>query len=328
MKFKIAALALWIGGALMIASCTLDDLFATSSKDGDPGLDDKVVRGLKTALEVGIDSSSQVASRVDGYLAHKVIKILLPEEAAQALQVAAQVGQWVEPISSELQAMQTIVSVTPGTDKSSFASNLTRSSSIIDEINSLGTLSDSLVKYMNRAAEYAAPRSGPIFKDAIFSMTIADGLSLLNSSDSTAATLYLQDRTFSPLITAYTPIVDSTLALVPLTKYWGDFRSAYNTVLADYKSLVDFQAAWNANLVVQNIPALQVDALAKIDNQPIKTESLGAWTTEKALTGLFYLVGGEERKIRRDPWTYITGLASDIADLLGEVFGEIMKMEK
>jgi hypothetical protein len=323
---RAAAAAVTMGGALLLSSCTVDDLFTTSGAVTG-STEDKVVMGLKTALEVGIDSSAAAASRIDGYLARKAIKILLPPEAGQALEAAGQVGALVKPFAAELSAMQSLVDFSTGTDKSSFTTNLGRSNSLLSEVAALDGIGDSVIKYMNRAAEYAAPRSGPIFRNAITGMTISDGLSLLNGSDSTAATLYLQEKTYSPLVTAYAPLVDSTLDLVPLTRYWGDFRSAYNEVLSDYNSLLAFQEAWNGNVIVANVSALQIDGLKKVSYKPIATESLGAWTTQKALDGLFYLVGEEEKKVRRDPWSYVENLASELADLLGEVFGRIMKME-
>lgn len=326
------AIPVLMGGALLLAACNLDDVIGASSH-GTPGmtLDEKVVLGLKTALQVGIDSGAASASKVNGYLAHKVIKILLPSEAEQALQAAEDLSVLVKPFSSQLQGMQTLVSLTiglSGSDKSSFTSNLNASNTLLANIAGLGGISDSVVKYMNRAAEYAAPRSGPIFKDAILDMSISDGLALLNSSDSTAATSFLKVKTFDPLLVAYVPIVDSTLALVPLTKYWGDFRTAYNAILADYNSMLAFQSRWNGNAVVASVSAMQINKLKPVSYKPIVTESLGAWTTDKALFGLFFLVGDEEKKIRRDPFGYIKGLTSDISDLLGEVFGEIMKMSK
>jgi hypothetical protein len=73
---------------------------------------------------------------------------------------------------------------------------------------------------------------------------------------------------------------------------------------------------------------LKVEKLKPVANKPIETQSLGEWTTTKALTGLFYLVGEEEKDIRRDPLGYVQGLVAGSADILKEVFGEIMKMEK
>jgi hypothetical protein len=279
-------------------------------------------------LAVGIDTSASLASRLDGYFANKAIKILLPPEADQALKAAAEVGAAIEPFAQELRDMQTLVDFTvglSGSERSSFAGNLNGAALLLTEAKGLRTVGDSVIKYMNRAAEKAAPRSVPVFKGAITSLTISDGLELLNSPDSVAATAYLVSRTFSPLTTAYAPLVDSTLALVPLTRYWGDFRDTYNAILAEYAELQGFQRDWNANAVVAALPALQVDKLKPLAYQPIKTESLGAWTTEKALTGLFFLVGGQETAIRRDPFAYAQHLASDVADVLKEVFGEIMK---
>ncbi len=311
---------------MVLASCNVDDLFTTGGIGGTTR--DKVAQGLRTALEVGIDSGASAASRVNGYLAHKVIKILLPEDAKQALAAAEAVSIYVKPFREELAAVQALANLTPGTDKNAFTANLSRSGNLLNEIAGLESLGDSLIKYMNRGAERAAPRSVPIFKEAIAGLSLNDALSLLNSADSTAATGYLETSTSSPLTAAYTPLVDSTLALLPLTQYWGNFRTAYNTILSEYQGLLAFQSSWNSNAVVSAVPALKVDILEPVAYEPLETESLGAWTTGKALQGLFWLVGEEEKEIRRDPFAYVQNLASDLADILGEVFGEIMDMEK
>jgi len=318
----------FLASSLFLNACSLEQLIETTSDRGVLSTDDKVVLGLRTALKVGIDSSANAAARVNGYLTHRVIKILLPEEAKQALDAAEKVGAYVKPFASELEDMQTLVNFTTGLDKNAFTSNLSASSSLLSNISGLESIGDSVVKYMNRAAEYAAPRSVPIFKDAITAMTLTDGLSLLNSADSTAATAYLNGKTFDPLVTSYTPIVDSTLALVPLTRYWGDFKDAYNGILSQYNKLLAFQANWNGNAVVANVSALRISVLKPVDYRPIQTQSLGEWTTDKALTGLFYLVGEEEKDIRRDPFGYVKNLVGSVADILSEVFGEIMRMDK
>jgi hypothetical protein len=310
-----------------LTACPLEEIFEQGGGGGS-SLENKVVSGLKTALEVGIDTSASLASRVDGYWKHAILKIVLPDEAEQALEVAAELSSYVKPFSAELKAMQTLVNLTSGLAKNDFTNSLSSSSSLIEDLDALETVGDSLVKYMNRAAEYAAPRSVPIFKKAILNLGIDDGLSILNSNDSTAATGYLKGQTFSPLISAYTPIVDSTLTLVPLTEYWSDFRRLYNQALTQYDALYEFQESWNGNSIVANASLLQVDALKSRSYDPIETESLGEWTTDKALVGLFFLVGEEEREIRRDPFAYVAELAGTIGDILEEVFGEIMKMEE
>lgn len=324
---RTIGLALAAGGALALASCDLEEF--VEGRSGPPGssVEEKVALGLRKALEVGIDSGASAASRLNGYLANATIRILLPEEAEEALEAAGKAAALVKPFSAELEAVRTLALVTPGVSSSSLASNLGRSSSLLDDIDGLENLGDTLVKYMNRAAEYAAPRSVPIFKKAITGLTIDDALALLNSADSTAATDYLGGKTYDPLVHAYSPVVDSTLALVRLTRYWGDFRTLYNSVLSDYAALAAFQASWNANAVVSSVPALRLNVLPAIDNRPIETESLGAYTTGKALDGLFHLVGEEEKSIRRDPLGYARNLAGEASGILREVFGEIMDME-
>jgi Protein of unknown function (DUF4197) len=322
-----------IVSSLLVSSCNMDDYLGGTLQGSSLSIDEKVVLGLRTALNVGIDSSSAIASKVNGYLTHKVIKILLPPEAERALQAADSLATLAKPFLDQLKspALQGLVAVmfpVSTTEKNSLSSNIAASNALLLDIASLSGISDSVVKYMNRAAENSATRSSPIFKEAILGMSITDGLTLLNSSDSTAATTYLNGKTFSPLVTAYTPIVDSTLALLPLTQYWGTFRTTYNSILANYNKLLTFQSDWNKITLVASAPALQVNKLQAVNYQPVVTESLGAWTTDKALTGLFYLVGGEEKKIRRDPLTYIQGLATGIGEILKEVFGEIMEMPK
>src|SRR6056297_1498623 len=73
-----------------IYSCEeLEDMFVEDST----GLSEKeVVQGLKTALQVGADTSVAVTSQVDGYYKDEVIKILLPEEAQVIQQYAEDLG--------------------------------------------------------------------------------------------------------------------------------------------------------------------------------------------------------------------------------------------
>src|SRR3954463_14069502 len=68
-------LAAALAFALSLSSCDLNSVLSGTASN--TSTEDKVVLGLKTALQVGIDSSSAHASKVGGYFAHKVIKILL-----------------------------------------------------------------------------------------------------------------------------------------------------------------------------------------------------------------------------------------------------------
>jgi Protein of unknown function (DUF4197) len=140
-----------------------------------------------------------------------------------------------------------------------------------------GSVVDKAVLSMNRAAEDAAKYVGNIFLNAIKQMTIQDAFGILREGNF-AATGYLKQKTTPVLITAFTPIVSKSLDNTNATKYWKDVFSAYN----------------------------------RFSNNPVNTD-LTAYVTQKALDGLFYHIGLEEQKIRKDP-------AARITDILKKVF--------
>jgi len=141
---------------------------------------------------------------------------------------------------------------------------------------------DEFVKSMNRAAETAAKESAPIFLDALKQMTITDGLNILKGKDD-AATQYLRSKTYQPLKQKFTPVVNTALAKTGVNKLWTPIFETYNKV-----------------------PFVQ-----KVN------PDLNAYVTEKALDGLFKLVGEEEKKIRKDP----AGWGSN---LINKVFGSVL----
>lgn len=136
-------------------------------------------------------------------------------------------------------------------------------------------------KTLNTAAERAAKEAVPVFVDAITSMTIQDGFTILRGGEN-AATNYLRDKTSSSLRARFTPIVEKATAEVALTGYWRPVANAYNT----------------ATLITGG-KAVEPD--------------LNAYVTTKAMDGLFLLIAQEEKKIRQDPLARTT-------DLLRRVF--------
>lgn len=142
----------------------------------------------------------------------------------------------------------------------------------------LGSLVDKAILSMNRAAEDAAKSATPIFVDAIKSMTISDAMGILKGGDY-AATNYFKEKTTLPLTNAFRPVIEKALTKVDATKYWNDVFSAYNKFAAN----------------------------------PVNTD-LTAYVTGKALDGIFYEVGQEELKIRKDP-------AARVTEILKKVFG-------
>ena len=83
---------------------------------------------------------------------------------------------------------------------------------------------------LNRAAEEATKTALPIFKDAILSMSIQDGFSILKGGNG-AATKFLRDNTSAQLIEAFKPKVDEAIAKVKLTNYWNPIITKYNTAM-------------------------------------------------------------------------------------------------
>ena len=142
-----------------------------------------------------------------------------------------------------------------------------------------GKLVDDAIVAMNRAAESATADVKDIFFDAIKNMTINDGMKILKG-DSIEATRYLKSSTTPQLTQKIRPIVEIALKKVNATKYWSDLFNEYNRF-----------------------------AVKKIN------PNLTGFVTEKTIEGLFFSIGEEEQKIRKDP-------AAQVTELLKKVFGK------
>jgi hypothetical protein len=138
---------------------------------------------------------------------------------------------------------------------------------------------DEFVLGMNRAAEKAAPQAKSIFTGAILRMSIDDAREILSGGSDTAATEYFRDSTSDELTAAFTPIVQQSMDQVGVSRQ-------YRELLGKYK----------------NIPFARSPKL-DIDN----------YVVSKSLDGLFYMVGEEEKKIRKNP-------AARVTDVLQQVF--------
>ena len=135
---------------------------------------------------------------------------------------------------------------------------------------------------LNRAAEEASTRALPIFKNAIFSITINDAMGILRGADN-AATMYLKSKTEAGLRSEFTPVVKAAINKVEVTRYWNPIASTYNKVAA-------------------------------LTGGPIVNPNLEEYITRKGLDGLFFLIASEEKKIRDDP-------AARVTAILRKVFG-------
>ena len=190
---------------LFLTSCSTSSVLMQSIL-GEEGLtEDEVVRGLKTALNIGTDKAVNLVSKPDGYLGDMAIKILIPPEFNQALDKLRNA---------------------PGGEQ------LYRST--------ISPIVDDLVIALNRSASDAAREAAPIFKNAITGMSIQDGWAILkgdyrNSGD-ISATIYFKDKTQQDLQNLFQPKINASLdkPLVGNTtanRLWDSSIKAYNAIL-------------------------------------------------------------------------------------------------
>lgn len=143
----------------------------------------------------------------------------------------------------------------------------------------MGPQLDELEIGMNRAAEQATPQAKQIFLNALMRMSIDDARHILSGGD-TAATEYFREKSSEDLAAAFTPIVHRSLENVGVVKQY--------------------------NQVMQN--SLAAPLLQR------QNFNLDQYVVTKTLDGLFYTLGQEEKRIRKNP-------AAQTTNLLKEVFG-------
>ena len=142
----------------------------------------------------------------------------------------------------------------------------------------MGAKVDDLEVGMNRAAEKATPKAKAIFLASLEKMSFDDARKIL-SGDDTAATEYFKRTSTADLTGAFSPIVHESMQNVGVMQQY--------------------------NRMLQSAPG--GSALAgKFD--------LDRYVVGKTLDGLFYMLGQEEHKIRKNP-------AAQTTNLLKEVFG-------
>jgi hypothetical protein len=138
---------------------------------------------------------------------------------------------------------------------------------------------DDLVVAMNRAAEAAVPQAKSLLISAVKGMSVTDARQVIAGGNDSVTQFFAQ-KTREPLQGRFLPIVQKSTAKVDLaSKYNGLVEKASRTGLVKKES-------------------------ANIEQH----------VTNKALDGLYWMIGEEERKIRQDP--VATGSA-----ILKKVFG-------
>ena len=271
----------------LIALTSCEDIL--SGEDGELSSND-IVLGLKTALNVGTDSSTAMLSLKNGYYKDELVKILLPQEAQYVQEKINQIGgiQYFSSVSDE----------------------------ISDKL-------EELVEAINHSAEDAAADAKPIFSDAITGLSIKDGLAILNGQvpdkttksdaefDSLAATTYLKQQTYGALGNAYAPRINSALdkkiaGNASATSLWNEITGKWNGLMQNYQS---------SALAVAAIKAYESSSGKNLNLHEVDTD-LGEYTTKKALDGLFLKVGDQEKAIRKNPFQWAS-------DILRKVFGSV-----
>lgn len=129
-----------------------------------------------------------------------------------------------------------------------------------------GARVDELVVAMNRAAEAAVPVAKPVLLKAVRDMSVEDGLRILKGGDD-SVTRFFEGKTREPLFQEFLPIVTEATRRVSLA-------DKYNAIA---------KKAATFGLVKGNEASAQ------------------QYVTQRALDGLYLLIGEEEQKIRKDP---------------------------
>lgn len=154
--------------------------------------------------------------------------------------------------------------------------------------NTLGNGVEDLRVAMNHAAEHASRDVLPIFKGAVKEMTITDGLQVLQGGDS-AASHYLREKTYTKLEDKFTPVVKESMGKTEVNSYYETLSTNYNEVVGK----------------VNAIPGGMALVKAAVPDLPDRLDTdLSRFITTKGLDGLFYLMKGEEKKIRDNPLDY------------------------
>jgi hypothetical protein len=143
----------------------------------------------------------------------------------------------------------------------------------------MGSYVDDFERSMNRAAERASGEAVDVFWSAITQMSIPDAFKILNGGE-TAATDYFRRTTTASLTARFQPIVTASMEEVGVYNIYNDFVAKYNRLPIDKPAAVD------------------------IDD----------YVTGKTVDGIFYVLEGEEKRIREDP-------AARTTELLKKVFG-------
>ncbi|MGQ0711031.1 MAG: DUF4197 domain-containing protein [Rhodoferax sp.] len=128
---------------------------------------------------------------------------------------------------------------------------------------------DALLLAMNRGAERAVPKARTLLLQAVRDMTLEDAQGMVSGGD-TAVTQYFAGKTRAALTQSFLPEVARAMQALG--------------VAAQYNQLAAQGAQWG---------------LVRAQDASVER-----YVTERALDGLYFMIGEEERKIRSTPMEY------------------------
>jgi len=149
------------------------------------------------------------------------------------------------------------------------------------EMTGRGEQLDELETAMNRAAEQAVPLAKPLLVNAVKSMTLSDAKAILTGGE-TSVTDFFKEKTAAPLAVKFKPIVKG---VTDRSKLSGQFNNAM----------------------------AQATKFGLASEEQATVES---YVTQRALDGLFLMIGEEEKKIRENPISYGSKAISKVFGLL------------
>lgn len=144
-----------------------------------------------------------------------------------------------------------------------------------------GKDADDLVASMNQAAEQAVPEAKPLLINAVKSMSVADAKNILTGGDN-SVTNFFREKTSAPLGIKFLPIVKRVTDQVGLAQKYDQFAG-------------------------------QGVKMGLIKGDAANVEQ---YVTDKALDGLYLMIGEEERAIRQNP-------AAAVSSIVSKVFGAL-----
>lgn len=151
---------------------------------------------------------------------------------------------------------------------------------IADAARAVGTNQhvDAFELSLNRAAEKAVPLAADVFADAVREMTVQDAIAIVRG-DSDAGTQFFRRATEEKLRAKFLPVVMKTTGEAGVTQRYKELtgKSAVGKLLGNRQGI-----------------------------------DLDQYVTEKALDGLYYYIGEEEKSIRQNPVSQGTSLLSRV----------------